>query len=250
MHHQKRVSLLRAFSLVVLIAVFPVFRSNADTGPLLTADHLSADFGKVQKGTQKQFPIRLIAQADLGDVNGIVSPATRFFVTGCQTFSMLKGGSHICNIVMNPSTQLGQVNGALTVTYHSKVGAVILPTVFTLKIPISAEVFDPPDLIPQIVSPTAEPPAAGANKSTVKFQLKVLNTGGPSVACEAQVLLDDILETTVTVPSVNNSFTQNVEFKTAKSGQHKLKVIVDSNGQNSELNENNNTTQPVTVNIP
>lgn len=110
-----------------------------------------------------------------------------------------------------------------------------------------------PDLSPGgVATPIIEPPLPGDTKSKISLHLSITNSGGASVACETSVFLDNGLEKTISVPAIDSGNTNifDVSFRTGKTGQHTLKIQVDSNNLNNESNENNNELDGIIIQIP
>lgn len=222
------------------------------------------DFGSFKQGTAVVRSVTLKANANINlSFSGISAP---FQIDAAGIVPLAAGNQRVVHVTVPTNTSVGTFNGTMKVT--AQVQKSIPPlhpveqseSILVKASIISAQPPPPPppppsaqsDLSPQLLgAPTVTPPQ-GTTKAKISFQLKVSNSGSDSVACEAKVLLDGNVEKTITLPAIaaGGSNTQDVSFRTGKSGQHQLSVKVDSNDANAESNESNNVLAPVTVEIP
>jgi hypothetical protein len=231
---------------------------RANVKELFEFDPLSftLDFGSVAAGQELVKTLTLKANADLIITTFKVDPPFAADNVAGQTINA--GSQKVIHILLPASAPVGSLQSPLKVLANIKSPfdpAHPFQQVrnLTVTASVSGNSTTKPDLSPTLVAPpTVLPPTPEQTKSTVSFQLKVTNSGGASVACAADVLLDGVSEKTINVPAISSggNNVQDVSFKTNKNGQHTLKIQVDSNNGNNESNENNNVVDSIIIQIP
>lgn len=214
----------------------------------------TANFGSVQGAKDILLELKPNVAINLQQIKA--SPDSHFSFTALSASSLPAGQPVPLHVFVKPDAPITKrpIHGLLKMDWKTSTGQP-----FTVSVPLEvAEIVigkpapAGPDLTVEFQNVSVEPPAAGANKSTMKATLKITNGGEASLPCEATVQLDGNVEATVQVGPVaaQGSATVDAEFKTRKTGAHTLSAIVDSNNANSETNENNNGSAPATVDIP
>lgn len=103
-----------------------------------------------------------------------------------------------------------------------------------------------PDLVGSVVLVTIFPHAPGETKTTLRVIYSLQNIGfRSSIPCAGKITLDNDKVVDITIPEVSTGqiiqdLTTTQSFQTTATGSHKVKVVLDIDDKNDEIQENNN----------
>jgi hypothetical protein len=216
----------------------------------LQIDKGSIDFGTVTQGQSAPSQTFKISALEAFVFNVSVDPTDSPITVNPKTGTLGTGGSANIAVTLNTQNVPNLTSRSRIIVEAASVTNPLekFSNTVALFFNITAAATPPPGKpdLAFLGSLTIPTPSAGqGNNKTVTVQMQVQNIGtANSVQCSGEVLLDDVVKNTFTIPGINQgapAVALQVAFQTNKSGTHNVKVKLDSPvSQVNESNENNN----------